>query len=157
MDLTSQQHIAAPRTTVWEALNDEEILRRCIPGCENIERLGENELKAKVVLKVGPIKATFLSNVRLEDLNPPFSCRLVGEGSGGMAGQARGSASVRLIDDENGGTILDYSAHADISGKLAQLGARLIDATARKLAAEFFSKFSEALAPDAGGFAGEPA
>lgn len=148
MDLTSQQHIAAPRGMVWAALNDEEVLRRCIPGCESIERLSETELKAKVILKVGPIKATFLSNVRLEDLEPPSSCRLVGEGSGGMAGQARGSASVRLIEDDNGGTILDYSAHADISGKLAQLGARLLDATARKLASEFFTKFSVAVAGD---------
>ena len=159
MELKNTQRIAAPRDAVWDALNDEDVLRRCIPGCETIERLSPTELQAKVVLKVGPIKATFAARVTLEELDPPNGCRIVGEGSGGVAGQARGSAVVRLAEEEEE-TVLDYAVKADVSGKLAQLGSRLIDATARKLAAEFFAKFGAAVAPadtadaDAGAGAG---
>lgn len=149
MELKNTQRIQAPRGVVWEALNDEDVLRRCIPGCESIERLSPTELTAKVVLKVGPVKATFAARVTLEDLDPPSGCRIVGEGSGGVAGQARGSAVVRLTGQEDGATVLDYDVRADISGKLAQLGSRLIDATARKLAAEFFTAFGTVLAPAA--------
>src|SRR5215468_3043952 len=146
MDMTGNQHIEAPRDVVWAALNDVEVLRQSIPGCQSIEKVSDTEMNAKVTLKVGPVKATFIGKVTLSDLDPPNGYTITGEGSGGAAGFAKGSAVVRLVED-TGATNLNYEVKAQIGGKLAQLGSRLIDATSKKLAAEFFEKFSEAVAP----------
>jgi hypothetical protein len=146
MDMTGTQHIEAPRDVVWTALNDVEVLRQSIPGCQWIEKISDTEMNAKVTLKVGPVKATFNGKVTLSDLDPPNGYTITGEGSGGAAGFAKGSAAVRLVDN-GGATDLNYEVKAQIGGKLAQLGARLIDATAKKLAGEFFEKFGDAVAP----------
>jgi uncharacterized protein len=148
MDMTGTQHIEAPRDVVWTALNDVEVLRQAIPGCQSIEKISDTEMTAKVILKVGPVKATFTGKVTLSDLDPPNGYTISGEGSGGAAGFAKGSATVRLVET-TGSTDLHYEVKAQIGGKLAQLGARLIDATAKKLAGDFFEKFGEALAPPA--------
>ncbi len=148
MDMTGTQHIDAPRDVVWVALNDVEVLRQSIPGCQSIEKISDTEMNAKVTLKVGPVKATFTGKVVLSDLDPPSGYTITGEGSGGAAGFAKGSAVVRLVE-EAGATTLNYEVKAQIGGKLAQLGSRLIDATSRKLAGEFFEKFGEAVAPPA--------
>ena len=146
MDMTGTQHIEAPRDVVWAALNDVEVLKQSIPGCQSIEKVSDTGMNAKVTLKVGPVKATFTGKVTLSDLDPPNGYTITGEGSGGAAGFAKGSAVVRLVEDA-GATNLNYEVKAQIGGKLAQLGSRLIDATSKKLAAEFFEKFSEAVAP----------
>jgi len=143
MDVAGEFVIPAPRARVWEMLNDAEVLRRCIPGCREIEKLSPNELAATATLKVGPVKATFRGKVTLLDIDPPNGYRLSGEGQGGAAGFARGEAVVRLADADDGGTRLTYDAHATVGGKLAQIGQRLLDSTARKLAGDFFAKFSE--------------
>jgi carbon monoxide dehydrogenase subunit G len=141
MDMTGEFRIPAPRQRVWEALNDPEILKQCIPGCEEIEKLSATELQAKVTAKVGPVKARFGGKVVLSDLDPPNGYKITGEGSGGAAGFAKGGATVRLADDGDG-TRLAYTVEAHVGGKLAQIGSRLIDATARKMADDFFSRFS---------------
>jgi carbon monoxide dehydrogenase subunit G len=146
MDMTGTQHIEAPRDVVWRALNDVEVLRQSIPGCQSIEKISDTEMNAKVTLKVGPVKATFTGKVTLSDLDPPNGYTITGDGSGGAAGFAKGSATVRLVENA-GSTDLNYAVKAQIGGKLAQLGARLIDATSKKLAGEFFEKFGEAVAP----------
>jgi carbon monoxide dehydrogenase subunit G len=146
MDMTGTQRIEAPRQAVWVALNDPEVLKRCIPGCDSIEKLSDTEMNAKVTLRIGPVKATFSGKVTLSDLDPPNGYQISGEGTGGVAGFAKGGATVRLQDDGTA-TILNYDVKAQIGGKLAQLGGRLIDSTAKKLAAEFFEKFSDAVAP----------
>lgn len=140
MDMTGEQHIAASRQQVWAALNDVEVLRQCIPGCQSIEKQSDTNMTAKVLLQVGPVRATFSGKVTLSDLDPPNGYRITGEGSGGVAGHAKGSALVRLKEDE-AGTLLSYEVRADVGGKLAQLGGRLIDSTAKKLAGEFFDRF----------------
>ncbi|MBX2854577.1 MAG: carbon monoxide dehydrogenase subunit G [Rhodobacteraceae bacterium] len=142
MELSDEIRIQAPRERVYEALNDPEVLRQCIPGCESLEKKSDTELDATVVLKVGPVKARFTGAVRLENLNPPIGYTLVGEGSGGVAGFAKGSGDVELID-EGGETLMKYDVKADIGGKLAQLGSRLIAGTAKRLAGQFFEKFAE--------------
>lgn len=149
MQLTDSQRIAAPRETVWAALNDPEVLKACIPGCESLEMTSPTEMIAKVTLKVGPVKATFGGTVNLSEIDPPNGYRITGEGSGGVAGFAKGGAVVRLEADGPDATILTYDVDAQIGGKLAQLGARLIDGTARKLAGEFFAKFGDVVAPPA--------
>lgn len=141
MDMNGSQRIEASRETVYTALNDVEVLRQCIPGCESIEKTSDTEMNAKVTLRVGPVKASFTGKVTLSDFDPPSGYTITGEGSGGMAGFAKGSAAVKLEAD-GAATILHYTVKAEIGGKLAQLGGRLIDATATKLAAEFFAKFS---------------
>ena len=146
MELTGEQTIPAPRERVWTALNDPEILRRCIPGCQDIQKLSDTELTAKVGLAVGPVKATFNGRVTLSDLDPPNGYKISGEGQGGVAGFGRGSAVVRLTDDP-AGTKLSYSADAAVGGKLAQIGSRLVEATARKLADEFFTRFAAEFPP----------
>jgi carbon monoxide dehydrogenase subunit G len=156
MDMTGTQHIEAPRDVVWTALNDVEVLRQAIPGCESIEKISDTEMKAKVTLKVGPVKASFTGKVTLSDLDPPNGYTISGEGSGGAAGFAKGSATVRLVETP-GSTDLHYEVKAQIGGKLAQLGSRLIDATAKKLAGEFFEKFGEAVAPPAEAVAADAA
>ena len=142
MDMTGEYHIAAPRQKVWEALNDTEILRQSITGCEKVEKLSATEMTATVRAKVGPVSARFTGKVTLSDLDPPNGYRISGEGTGGPAGFAKGGATVKLVD-ENGGTKLSYVVEASIGGKLAQIGSRLIDATARQMAEQFFSKFTQ--------------
>ena len=141
MDLAGEYRIPASREVVWEALNDPEILKDCIPGCKSLEKNENGDLAATVVSKVGPVKATFKGEVRLENLNPPESYSIVGEGKGGVAGFAKGGADVKLTEDGDG-TVLTYTAKAQVGGKLAQLGSRLIDSTAKKMADEFFGAFS---------------
>lgn len=142
MDMSGEYRIPAPRRVVWEALNDPAVLKQAINGCESLERTGENEFTASVVAKVGPVKAKFGGTVTLSDLDPPNGYRITGEGAGGAAGYAKGGAQVQLADDGDG-TLLRYQAHADVGGKLAQIGSRLIQGTARKMADEFFSSFSQ--------------
>jgi uncharacterized protein len=156
MDMTGEYRIAAPRQRVWEALNDPEFLKQSIPGCESLEKTGPNEFTAKVVAKVGPVKATFTGVVTLSDLDPPKGYKISGEGKGGAAGFARGGAEVAL-DEDGGATILRYKASANVGGKLAQIGSRLIDSTAKKLSDEFFGKFAELLSAGAAPIAVAPA
>lgn len=141
MDLAGEYHIPASRQAVWDALNDPDVLKDCIPGCKSLEKGENGELAATVVSKIGPVKATFKGEVRLENLNPPESYSIVGEGKGGVAGFAKGGADVKLTEDGEG-TILTYEAKAQVGGKLAQLGSRLIDSTAKKMANDFFGAFS---------------
>ncbi len=140
MDMNGIQRIEAPREKVYVALNDPEVLKQCIPGCETIERLSDTEMRAVVTLRVGPVKASFTGMVTLSDLDPPNGYTITGEGSGGGAGFAKGGAKVRLEADGKA-TILNYTVKADVGGKLAQLGGRLIESTAKKLAGDFFEKF----------------
>lgn len=149
MQMSDSQRIPAPRETVWAALNDPEILRQCIPGCDSLDMTSPTDMTAKVTLKIGPVKATFSGKVTLSDLDPPNGYRISGEGSGGVAGFAKGGATVKLTEDGPDATILSYDVDAQIGGKLAQLGARLIDSTAKKLAGEFFDKFAAVVAPQA--------
>lgn len=142
MELNDEIMINAPKQQVYDALNDPEILQQCIPGCEELIKHSDTELEAKVVLKVGPVKARFGGNVELDKTGAPDAFSLSGSGNGGAAGHARGGADVTLADVE-GGTILNYTAKAEVGGKLAQLGGRLIQSTAKKLAAKFFTKFAE--------------
>jgi carbon monoxide dehydrogenase subunit G len=133
--------IRADRQTVWDALNDPKVLRQCIPGCESLEKSADNTMTAKVTNKIGPVKATFSGKVTLSDLDPPNSYVISGEGSGGVAGFAKGSASVTLVSADTG-TSLSYDVNSAVGGKIAQIGARLVETTARKLADEFFTKFA---------------
>ena len=146
MDLTGEYTIPAPRQTVWEALNDPDVLRACIPGCESLEKLSDTEMTATVVTKIGPVKAKFTGEVRLENINAPVSYTIAGEGKGGIAGFAKGGADVAL-EEVPEGTKLSYAVKAQIGGKLAQLGSRLIDSTVKKLADQFFQNFTDTLSP----------
>ncbi|WP_417728105.1 CoxG family protein [Roseovarius sp.] len=146
MDLTDEISITAPKSRVYAALNDPEILRQSIPGCEELIKHSDTDLEARVVLKIGPVKARFTGTVTLDTTGAPDAFSLTGQGSGGAAGHAKGGADVTL-SEENGITILRYTARADIGGKLAQLGSRLIQSTAKKLAAQFFANFQQAVAP----------
>ena len=141
MDLTGEERIAAPRDVVWKALNDPEILKTCIPGCESLEKVSDTELTAVVGVKIGPVKARFNGKVQLTNLNPPSSYTISGEGSGGIAGFAKGGADVTLTD-EGAETVLGYVVNADVGGKIAQLGSRLIASTSKKLATQFFENFN---------------
>lgn len=143
MDMNGSQTINAPIDVVWKGLNDPEILRQCIPGCEALDKASDTEMTATVVLKVGPVKARFEGAVQLSNLNPPHSYTISGEGKGGMVGFAKGGADVSLAEQPDGTTVLTYAVKADVGGKIAQLGARLIDSTAKKLAEQFFSTFTE--------------
>ncbi|MEH6728066.1 MAG: carbon monoxide dehydrogenase subunit G [Hyphomicrobiales bacterium] len=142
MELNDEIIINAPMSRVYEALNDPEILQQCIPGCEELVKHSDSELEAKVVLKVGPVQARFSGNVELDKSGAPDAFSLSGSGNGGAAGHAKGGADVTLREVD-GSTILNYTAKAEIGGKLAQLGGRLIQSTAKKLAAKFFKKFAE--------------
>ncbi len=146
MDMTGERLIPAPRQKVWDALNDPAVLRACIPGCESLEQTGENELRATAAVKIGPISARFNGKVQLTDLDPPNSYRISGEGQGGVAGFAKGGADVHLTD-QGSDTLLRYNVNAQVGGKIAQLGARLIDATSKQMADLFFNRFSQAVAP----------
>ena len=157
MEMSGQHRIEAPRQAVWEALNDPEVLKQAIPGCEEIEKTSDTEFAAKVKAKVGPGSAKFAGAVTLSDLEPPNGYTISGEGKGGAAGFAKGGAKVRLEED-GAATILHYEVNAQVGGKLAQIGSRLIDSTAKKMAEQFFGKFSEAVtAAPAGEAAEEPA
>ena len=156
MDMTGQYRIPAPREQVWAALNDPATLKASLPGCQSLEKLSDREFAAVVVAKVGPVQAKFNGNVTLSNLNPPESYRISGEGKGGAAGFAKGGADVMLIE-EGEVTVLTYNAKADVGGKLAQLGSRLIDGTAKKMADEFFDNFSKQVAGPAPAPAPEPA
>jgi len=149
MEFKGQYLIPAPPKTVWDALNDQEILRQCIPGCERIEKTDATHFSASAVLKIGPVKATFKANLTLDNLDPPHRCTLKGEGQGGVAGFARGDAEVVLTPDRDG-TFLTYTAQATIGGKLAQIGQRLIDGAAKQIADDFFVRFSAAAATMSG-------
>jgi carbon monoxide dehydrogenase subunit G len=146
MDMSDTRTIAAPREVVWAALNDPEVLKASIPGCEEIEKHSDTEMSAKVTLKIGPVKASFKGQVTLSDIDPPKGYTITGEGTGGAAGHAKGSAAVRL-EEEGENTILHYDVKAQVGGKIAQLGGRLIDSTAKKLAGQFFDNFSSIVAP----------
>lgn len=144
MQMTGEQFIPAPRETVWAALNDPAMLKAAIPGCQSLSREGENGFTAKVAAKVGPVSATFNGAVQLSDIDPPNGYTLSGSGSGGAAGMAKGGAKVSLLE-KDGGTLLRYEVNAQVQGKLAQLGARLIDGAAKMMADEFFTRFSAAV------------
>jgi carbon monoxide dehydrogenase subunit G len=144
MDIKGEYRIAAPREKVFAALNDQDVLRACIPGCETLDKLSDTEMTAKVRLRIGPVSATFTGKVTLSDIDAPNGYRISGEGQGGVAGFAKGGAVVKLADD-GGVTVLTYDADAQVGGKIAQVGARLIQGTARKLADQFFGKFAESV------------
>src|SRR5215470_3631124 len=148
MELTNSRTVPASVETTWAALNDPETLKACIPGCESIERTGENELKAAVTARVGPVSARFTGLLRLSDIVPSKSYTIHFEGQGGAAGFANGEARVALAS-QDGGTRIDYTAKAQVGGKLAQVGSRLIDGAAAKLADDFFARFAERLTPQA--------
>jgi hypothetical protein len=148
MDMTGERRIAAPRGRVWDALNDPAVLKTSIPGCESLEKQADDKLKATASVKIGPISARFTGAVQLTDLDPPNGYTISGEGQGGVAGFAKGGAKVHLVDDGDG-TLLSYEVHAQVGGKIAQLGARLIDASAKQMADAFFDRFSAQLAPAA--------
>ena len=141
MELKGSYRIPAPRAQVWDMLNDPDILRACLPGCESLEGSASEGFTARVTTKIGPVKATFNGSVALSNVRPPEGYTIGGEGKGGVAGFAKGSADVALAE-EGEETILTYVANAQVGGKLAQLGSRLIDSTAKKLADQFFSCFS---------------
>jgi len=141
MDMSGEYRIPAKRDAVWAALNDPDVLKKSIPGCQSLEKTSDTEMTASVVTKVGPVKATFTGNVTLSEFDPPNGYHISGEGKGGVAGFAKGGADVRLAEDGDE-TVLTYTAKAQVGGKLAQLGSRLIDSTAKKMADEFFANFS---------------
>src|SRR5689334_7661184 len=148
MEMTGEQLIPLPQQRVWEALNDPEVLKACIPGCESIDKTADTEYAVAMIAAVGPVKARFNGKLKLSDLNPPSSYSLAFEGSGGAAGFGKGSAHVDLVP-EGDATRLRYTANASVGGKLAQVGARLIDGVARKMADDFFTRFNEKVAPPA--------
>jgi hypothetical protein len=148
MDMTGEQLIALPQQRVWEALNDPQVLKDCIPGCETMEKVSDTEYRVVLSAAVGPVQAKFNGKLLLSDLNPPNSYALSFEGSGGAAGFGKGDCKVSL-SEANGGTRLAYICHATIGGKLAQVGSRLIDGVARKMADDFFAKFNERVVPAA--------
>ena len=148
MTMSGEQLLAAPRETVWKKLNDPVVLKACIPGCETLDVIGENEFQAVATNKIGPVKARFKGKVRLTDINPPNGYKISGEGDGGIAGFAKGGATVALTD-KDGGTLLTYNVEAQIGGKLAQIGQRLVNGAAKKMADDFFEKFAAAAAAGA--------
>ena len=144
MTMTGEVQLAAPRQTVWEKLNDPDVLKATIPGCESLEKTSDTSFAAVAVTKIGPVKARWKGKVRFSDLDPPNSYRISGEGEGGVAGFAKGGAKVSLAD-KDGGTLLTYDVEAQIGGKLAQLGQRLINSAAKKTADDFFANFAKAV------------
>lgn len=147
MDMSGEYRIEAPIDVVWIAIQNPEILRNAIPGCEELDKTSDTEMAAKVALKIGPVKAKFAGEVELQDLNEPHSLKIQGEGKGGIAGFAKGGADVQLAEDGDG-TILTYRASAQVGGKIAQLGSRLIQSTAAKLADKFFANLKDQLASE---------
>ena len=147
MEMTGERRIPAPRQQVWDALNDPEVLRASIPGCESVEREGEDQFKARVAVKIGPMSAKFAGKVRLENINAPAGYTISGEGSGGAMGFAKGGADVALQETGPDETLLNYNVKAQVGGKIAQLGARLVDSTAKQMADQFFDRFSAHFPP----------
>lgn len=150
MELTDEIRISAPRDVVYQALNNPEVLRECIPGCEELTQSAPDQLEAKVVLKIGPVKARFAGEVTLDTSNAPDGFTLSGEGKGGAAGFAKGGADVTLTE-EGDETVLTYTAKVDVGGKIAQLGSRLIAGTAKKLSGKFFTKFGDVVSKQTAG------
>lgn len=144
MQLIGEFRVPADKQTVWEALNDPEVLRQCLPGCEEVVKSSETELTAKITIKMGPVKAKFAGGVTLSELDPPNSYTLTGKGQGGAAGFASGVANVKLSEDD-GGTLVAYDVDVKVGGKLAQIGSRLIDSTSKKLSKQFFDTLAEHL------------
>jgi len=144
MTMNGEVQLAAAPETVWEKLNDPATLKACIPGCESLEKTSDTEMQAVATVKIGPVKATFKGKVTLSDLDPPHGYKISGQGDGGVAGFAKGGATVALAE-KDGGTLLSYNVEAQIGGKLAQLGQRLINGSAKKLADEFFTNFAKAV------------
>ncbi len=145
MTMNGEVQLAADPSTVWAKLNDPDVLRACIPGCESLEKISDVEFQAVAVTKIGPVKARFKGKVMLTDLDPPKGYRISGEGDGGVAGFAKGGATVAL-QAKDGGTLLSYNVEAQIGGKLAQLGQRLVNGVSKKLADQFFEKFAASVA-----------
>jgi carbon monoxide dehydrogenase subunit G len=148
MTMNGEVQLAAPIQTVWEKLNDTATLKACIPGCEQLDMTGDNEMSAVATVKIGPVKAKFKGKVTLSDLDPPNGYKISGQGDGGVAGFAKGGATVKLAA-KDGGTLLSYDVDAQIGGKLAQLGQRLVNGAAKKVADEFFANFAKAVNPAA--------
>jgi carbon monoxide dehydrogenase subunit G len=146
MEMTGEQIIPLPQQRVWEALNDPDVLKACIPGCESIVKVSDDEYAVAMVAAVGPVKAKFSGKLRLADLNPPNSYSIAFEGSGGAAGFGKGSAQVSLVPEGGNSTKLQYTANANVGGRLAQVGSRLIDGVARKMADDFFTRFNQTVA-----------
>ena len=146
MTMSGEVQLSASRDRVWAMLNDPAVLKSCIPGCEQLDLNDNNEFQAVATIKIGPVKARWKGKVRLSDLDPPNGYRISGEGEGGVAGFAKGGATVAL-SDKDGGTLLTYNVEAQIGGKLAQLGQRLVNSAAKKTADDFFLKFAEAVVP----------
>ena len=146
MDIAGEFTIPASRDRVWAALNDPEVLRRCIPGCEALEQTSGTAFDATMRAKIGPVKAKFETSIELSDVQPPHSYIISGQGKGGPAGFGKGSAQVTL-EDAGSDTVLRYSADLQVGGKLAQIGSRLVGATAKKIANDFFSRFAEEMNP----------
>ena len=146
MTMNGEYQLAVPRETVWAKLNDTEVLKACIPGCEQFDKLSDTEFQAVSTTKIGPVKAKFKGKVTLSDLDPPNGYKISGQGDGGVAGFAKGGATVKL-EPKEGGTLLSYTVEAQIGGKLAQLGQRLINGATKKMADEFFKKFAAAVNP----------
>jgi len=144
MTMSGEVQLAADRETVWAKLNDPVVLKSCVPGCEQLDKVSETEFQAVASIKVGPVKARWKGKVRLSDLDPPNGYKISGEGEGGVAGFAKGGATVALAD-KDGGTLLSYNVEAQIGGKLAQLGQRLINSAAKKTADDFFANFAKAV------------
>jgi carbon monoxide dehydrogenase subunit G len=149
MEMSGERRIGAPREKVWEALNDPAVLQAAIPGCESVERTADNEFQARVGVKLGPMSARFGGKVQLTNINPPVSYTISGEGQGGAMGFAKGGADVALEELGPEETLLRYNVKAQVGGKMAQLGARLIDSTAKSMADQFFDRFAAQLAPPA--------
>ena len=145
MTMAGAVTLPADRARVWDALNDPEVLKRSIPGCQDLERTSETGFAATAKVAVGPVKATFKGQVNLSDIDAPNGYTISGEGQGGIAGFAKGGAKVRLDKAEGGGTVLNYEVEAQVGGKIAQLGGRLINGVAKKYADEFFANFAKAL------------
>lgn len=145
MQMSEQQRLPVPLAAAWEALNDTQLLTRCIPGCESLTLDGEDEYAALMVIAIGPVKARFKGRLCIEEKQPPTAYRLQFEGQGGAAGHGKGHANVRLEAEGPDATVLHYEAHATVGGKLAQIGSRLVDMAARKLANDFFARFNAAL------------
>ncbi|UPJ71898.1 carbon monoxide dehydrogenase subunit G [Bradyrhizobium sp. 187] len=144
MTMIGAVQLPAPREVVWQKLNDAEVLKACIPGCEELVKTSDIQFKAVAVSKIGPVKARFKGNVHLADLDPPNGYKISGEGDGGMAGFAKGAATV-ILTDKDGGTLLTYNVEAQIGGKMAQLGQRLVNGAAKKVADDFFANFAKAV------------
>jgi uncharacterized protein len=149
MEMSGEQLVPAPQKAVWDALNDPQMLKACVPGCESIEPIGENAYQVLMVARVGPVSAKFKGKLTLSDIRPPQSYSIAFEGQGGPAGFAKGGAQVRLSEKDNG-TALAYDVKASVGGKLAQIGSRLVDAAAKKIADDFFRNFNEKVSAQSG-------